>query len=64
MTAIVAGLNSTPIRRLKRSWTEVKPKAITYFQELETMVQSWKSLVEFRHTMVNVTGPCVPFLGM
>jgi son of sevenless len=64
MTAIVAGLNSTPIHRLKRSWNEIKPKAMTIFQQLEALVQSWKNLAEFRRTMAEVTGPCVPFLGM
>ncbi|KAF9511651.1 hypothetical protein BS47DRAFT_1468293, partial [Hydnum rufescens UP504] len=64
MTAIVAGLNSTPIHRLKRSWSEVKPKAMALFQEVEAMVRSWKNLTEFRKAMTDVTGPCVPFLGV
>jgi son of sevenless len=64
MTAIVAGLNSTPIHRLKHSWSEVKPKAMALFREVEGMVRSWKNLTEFRKAMTDVTGPCVPFLGM
>lgn len=39
MAALVAALNSPPIRRLKRSWDQVPGRHISMLDEIENLMQ-------------------------
>lgn len=64
MTAIISGLNTAAIHRLRASWDLVNPKMIATFEELTNLLQSTKNFSEYREMIHNLDPPCVPFLGV
>jgi son of sevenless-like protein len=63
MLAIVSGLNSSPIRRLKRSWEQVGTRYMSQLETCETTINSYKTFNVYRHALAKVSPPCVPFVG-
>lgn len=63
MIAIVAGLNTTPIRRLKRTWEQVPQRFTTMLSQCETMTNTNKNFGNYRHKLSTIVAPCVPFIG-
>lgn len=63
MLAIVAGLNMTPIRRLKRTWEQVPQRFMTMLAQCETMLNTNKNFGNYRHKLSTIVAPCVPFIG-
>ncbi|CAB4380587.1 unnamed protein product [Rhizophagus irregularis] len=64
LTAIISGLNSAPIHRLKRTWEMVNTKTIQTLEALNKIMNSTKNFAEYRETLHTVNPPCVPFLGV
>ncbi|KAG6336113.1 hypothetical protein ID866_2979 [Astraeus odoratus] len=64
MVAIVSGLNSPPIRRLKRTWEQVASRQLTQLHACEMTIDSGKNFNNYRSTLAKVTPPCVPFIGV
>lgn len=64
MVAITSGLNTTPIRRLKRTWEHVPPKSMAMLASCERVLESARNYNSYRSAMANVTPPCVPFIGV
>ncbi|CAG8483932.1 5238_t:CDS:2 [Funneliformis caledonium] len=64
LTAIISGLNSAPIHRLKRTWELVNAKTIQTLEVLNKTMNSTKNFAEYRETLHSVNPPCVPFLGV
>lgn len=64
MMAIVTGLNSSPIHRLKRSWEQVNSRHMSQLETCEALINSYKHYNSYRATLANVAPPCVPFIGM
>ncbi|KAH0832197.1 hypothetical protein J3R83DRAFT_13116 [Lanmaoa asiatica] len=64
MVAIVSGLNSPPIRRLKRSWEQVNSRHMTQLNTCEMTIDSGKNFTNYRSTLAKVAPPCVPFIGV
>jgi son of sevenless-like protein len=60
---IIAGLNSTPIHRLRRTWEAVGQKTMIILGTLNNVMRSDKNCKEYREALRSVTPPCVPFLG-
>lgn len=63
MTAIVSGLATPPIRRLKRTWEQVNARAMNQLRECETTIDTAKNFTNYRQTLARITPPCVPFIG-
>lgn len=63
MIAITSGLNTPPIRRLKRTWEQVNQRVISQFAACEVTIDSSKTFSKYRQLMASVTPPCVPFIG-
>jgi len=63
MIAITSGLNTPPIRRLKRTWEQVNQRFMAQFAECEMTIDSNKNFNKYRSMMASVTPPCVPFIG-
>jgi son of sevenless-like protein len=63
MAAIVAGLNTPPIRRLKRTWEQVNGKFMQQLAACELTLDSNKNFTNYRTTLAKVSPPCVPFIG-
>ncbi|KAG0700439.1 ras guanine nucleotide exchange factor domain-containing protein [Suillus ampliporus] len=64
MVAIVSGLNSPPIRRLKRSWEQVNARHMAQLGICEMTIDSGKNFNNYRSTLAKVSPPCVPFIGV
>ncbi|KAG1898196.1 ras GEF [Suillus fuscotomentosus] len=64
MLAIVSGLNSSPIRRLKRSWEQVGTRYMSQLETCETTINSYKTFNIYRHALAKVSPPCLPFVGV
>ncbi|KAJ7729643.1 ras guanine nucleotide exchange factor domain-containing protein [Mycena maculata] len=64
MAAITAGLNTPPIRRLKRTWEQVNQRSMVQFGACEMTIDSNKNFTKYRSMMTSVIPPCVPFIGV
>ncbi|CAG8661761.1 16732_t:CDS:2, partial [Funneliformis mosseae] len=64
LTAIISGLNSAPIHRLKRTWELVNAKTIQTLDSLNKIMNSTKNFAEYRELLHSANPPCVPFLGV
>jgi len=64
MIAIVSGLNSPPIRRLKRTWEQIGHKFMTMLGACEMTIDSNKNFSNYRSLLQRITPPCVPFIGL
>ena len=60
---IVAGLYTTPIHRLRRTWETLNQKTLSSLQALNTLMSPARNFNEYRETLRTVGPPCVPFLG-
>ncbi|GAA5883613.1 hypothetical protein JCM16303_004913 [Sporobolomyces ruberrimus] len=61
---IIAGLNSTPIHRLRRTWESVSQKAMVSLGVLNNIMRPDKNYKEYRDVLRKAAPPCVPFLGV
>ncbi|KAI5479345.1 cell division control protein Cdc25 [Pseudohyphozyma bogoriensis] len=61
---IIAGLNSTPIHRLRRTWETVSQKSMSVLAGLNNIMRPDKNYKVYREALRAVTPPCVPFLGV
>ncbi|KAJ6509001.1 ras guanine nucleotide exchange factor domain-containing protein [Mycena sanguinolenta] len=64
MAAITAGLNTPPIRRLKRTWEQVNQRYMALFGACEMTIDSNKNFTKYRSMMTSIIPPCVPFIGV
>ncbi|QRV77634.1 cell division control protein 25 [Ceratobasidium sp. AG-Ba] len=64
MAALIAGLNSTPIRRLKRTWEQVPQRWVLMLDDVESTLDSGKNFTGYKQRLKTVDAPCVPFLGV
>jgi son of sevenless-like protein len=63
MVAIISGLNSPPIRRLKRTWELINARFMSQLGACEMTIDSNKNFTNYRTTLAKVSPPCVPFIG-
>jgi len=64
MVAIISGLNSPPIRRLKRTWEQINARFMSQLGACEMTIDSNKNFTNYRTTLARVSPPCVPFIGV
>ncbi|KAG8908432.1 hypothetical protein FRB99_006637 [Tulasnella sp. 403] len=64
MAALIAGLNSPPIRRLKRTWETVNARFTAQLDDVEKTLDSGKNFTGYRQLLATVEPPCIPFLGV
>ncbi|WRT68200.1 uncharacterized protein IL334_005175 [Kwoniella shivajii] len=63
MAGIVAGLNSAPITRLKRTKELLSAKTQTMKSDLDKTLDSTKNFANYRDMLKTINPPCVPFFG-
>ncbi|KAJ5076989.1 ras guanine nucleotide exchange factor i-related [Anaeramoeba ignava] len=62
---IYAGLNSTPIYRLKTTWESIKERRIVdMYLEIEEEMSAKSSYKNYRDSLKKVNPPCIPYLGI
>ncbi|CAE6434570.1 unnamed protein product, partial [Rhizoctonia solani] len=64
MAALVAGLNSPPIRRLKRTWDLVPAKLTAILDDLEATLDSGRNFTVYKQKLKATDSPCVPIFGV
>ncbi|KAK1230653.1 cell division cycle- protein [Marasmius sp. AFHP31] len=64
MIAIISGLNTPPIRRLKRTWEQVSQRYMAQFGACEVTLDSNRNFNKYRSMLAQVVPPCVPFIGV
>ncbi|KAI9595738.1 hypothetical protein BDF19DRAFT_495756 [Syncephalis fuscata] len=64
LMAILAGLNSAPIHRLKRTWEQVSAKTTAVLDLLKARMNQTKNFSTYREGLHSIDPPCVPFLGV
>ncbi|GBB90672.1 hypothetical protein RclHR1_01770020 [Rhizophagus clarus] len=64
LTAIVSGLYSAPIHRLKRTWEMVNSRTVQTLESLSKIMNSTKNFAEYREMLHSINPPCVPFFGL
>jgi son of sevenless-like protein len=63
MAAIISGLNTPPIRRLKRTWEQVNQRLVTQFEACNAIIDSNKNFTKYKQVLAQTAPPCVPFIG-
>ena len=63
MTAVISGLNTPPIRRLKRTWEQVNAKFMSQLKICESTIDTNKNFNNSRSLLARIQPPCVPFIG-
>lgn len=65
MTAIISALYSSPIHRLKRTWSYVSKDTLTQLQSMNKLMNSSRNFNEYRDMLKFIgSEPCVPFFGV
>ncbi|KAH8114602.1 ras GEF [Phellopilus nigrolimitatus] len=64
MAAIISGLNSPPIRRLKRTWEQVNGRFMSQLGTCEMTLDSTKNFTNYKATLSQTNPPCIPFIGV
>lgn len=67
MTAVISGLSSTSISRLKMAWSIVPKAAVEKFERMDKLMSIGKNYSEYRNMLKFITDDgdeCLPFLGM
>ena len=63
MAGVVAGLNSAPIARLKRTQELLSQKTQALKSDLETTLDSTRNFQNYKDMLKRINPPCVPFFG-
>ncbi|KAI8331211.1 hypothetical protein BC941DRAFT_439311 [Chlamydoabsidia padenii] len=64
LMAIRSALDSTSIRRLKRSWDVLSAKYKTMLEPIYRATDSSRNFAEYRARLKMAVAPCLPFLGV
>lgn len=62
--AILAGLNSSPVHRLKRTKDLLSARVQLILDKLKKLMSPLHNFAVYRRQLRSIHGPCVPFLGM
>ena len=63
MAGVIAGLNSAPITRLKRTKEQLNQKTTTQKADLDRTLDSSKNFSNYKDMLKTINPPCVPFFG-
>jgi len=64
LMSILAGFNSAPIHRLRRTWDSLTNKVNGIHDQLKAIMNRDKNFSTYREQLHSVNPPCVPFLGV
>lgn len=64
MFTIVASINSSSIRRMKRTWADLNQKTRSRFDDLSQLLNPAKNHKTLRDRLETVSSPCLPYVGL
>lgn len=62
--SIIAGLQSTPVHRLRRTWDTLNARTHAGLQTLTELMSANRNFSAYREAIRSVGPPCVPFIGV
>ncbi|KAI8907616.1 hypothetical protein DFJ77DRAFT_474645 [Powellomyces hirtus] len=64
LRSITAGLQSTPVHRLERTWAMVGRREKAVFDKMCDLMSPLSNSESYRRRLAEAKSPCVPYLGM
>ncbi|KEF51926.1 uncharacterized protein A1O9_11915 [Exophiala aquamarina CBS 119918] len=64
LMAIVCSLDSTNLKRMRKTWEAVPPKTKTIFEDLRKVVDISRNYAVLRQRVQSHLPPCLPFIGV
>jgi hypothetical protein len=64
LMAILAGLNSSPIHRLRRTWELLSTRTHGMLETLKKVMAPVRNFASYREALRSNQPPCIPFLGV
>ncbi|CCK72081.1 uncharacterized protein KNAG_0I02970 [Huiozyma naganishii CBS 8797] len=66
LTAIISALYSSPVFRLKKTWTQVPVDSKDVLNKLDSLMDSKKNFINYRESLKarSRNTPCIPFFGV
>ncbi|KAJ3135596.1 hypothetical protein HK100_002478 [Physocladia obscura] len=64
LTAIIGGLSSSAVFRLRNTWDGIGKQMYDKYKSLKHIMGSEKNFATYRDALRNSNGPCVPYLGI
>ncbi|OMJ23302.1 Cell division control protein 25 [Smittium culicis] len=64
LMSIIGALQSTPIERLKQTWSSLSPKTLNAFNSLCSVMSSSKNYSNYRESLKSISPPAIPFIGL
>ena len=61
---VLAGVNSSPVRRLKSTWKEIGESEMRIVEDIERLMNHKSSYRSYRSTLNSAKKPVVPFIGV
>ena len=62
--SIIAGLESTPVHRLRRTWDTLNQRTLATKQALYDLMSPHRNFGAYRDAIRSIGPPCVPFIGV
>ncbi|WBW73142.1 Ras GEF Ste6 [Schizosaccharomyces osmophilus] len=62
--SIISALNSAPVHRLKKTWSNLNSKYSILFDTLNSLTNASKNFSQYRECLERCSFPSVPFLGV
>eukprot|EP00002_Diphylleia_rotans_P000841 TRINITY_DN1044_c0_g2_i2.p1 TRINITY_DN1044_c0_g2~~TRINITY_DN1044_c0_g2_i2.p1 ORF type:complete len:942 (+),score=200.02 TRINITY_DN1044_c0_g2_i2:261-2828(+) len=64
LMAVISGLNTSAVHRLKFTREEIPKRSMEVFTSLEELMSSESSFKRYRETLHNCQPPCMPYIGI
>jgi len=64
LVSLLAGFDSAPIHRLRRTWDLISSKAMNTLENLKKIMDRDRNYSTYREQLHSINPPCVPFLGV
>ncbi|GAB7358165.1 hypothetical protein MBLNU230_g0319t2 [Neophaeotheca triangularis] len=64
LTSIISALDSAPIHRLNRTWSQVNARTTQTRESIRKLMGTTKNFLEYREALHKANPPCIPFFGI
>jgi len=64
VVAIVSGMESAAVHRLRKTWEALPPQITETFEQLKNLMSTERNYLNYRNVVKLATLPCIPYLGV
>jgi RasGEF domain/RasGEF N-terminal motif len=61
---VLAGINNSAVRRLKKTWAELPKATLDVFARIEALMSHQGNFCDYREKLHSIKPPCVPYIGV